>query len=232
MAYKQISPIPAAQGGTGAKTFTANGVLCGNGTSGVKSAPPTRSGAYLCSQGSGVTSAFTNGNSFVLITSKSAVGGASTVPFTSAITSTYSTYFLLFTDLSAASGHTDTPVMRWSTNNGSTYVSTGYQSSVDWFSYNSTSVANFPNTDRMAIGASPVGGTVGTNGFIWMHNLTNGANAYMYGQAYDDDGGSFQRHMSISSSSSTTNVNAFEIFWNGGATTFGTGTFSLYGLLE
>lgn len=233
MAYKRISPITVDEGGIGVKTLTANGPLYGNGTSAIQSISAfNRSGAYLASQGSSLIPVFTNGNTLVLLSSKTAVGGAGTVDFTSLISTTYSTYFLLYTVVSASVGHVDTPVMRFSTNNGTSYVTSGYRSSLNFNVYNSTTITNVTNTDRMAIGASPAAVSVGVNGHLWMHNLKTSKNAYMYGQAFDFDGASFQRHMTFSSSTTSTQVDAFRIFWNGGGNIFGTGKFSLYGLLE
>jgi hypothetical protein len=52
-----VTPVPVADGGTGAATLTANAVLVGNGTSAVQVVAPGTNGNVLTSNGSAWTSA-------------------------------------------------------------------------------------------------------------------------------------------------------------------------------
>ena len=228
MAYRTLKSVP--EGGTGNITLAADGVLYGNGTSAIGVTNVNRAGAYLASQGSGVPPLFTNGNSFVLINSTAVSGSPHTIAFTSLISATYNIYFFLYTNLAGSAA--DTPAMRFSTNNGSSYIATGYTTSLNWNSYNSTTITNTTFADRFAIGVSPNQSTEGSNGYCWIHNTKNGADVAAYGQAYDQDGGGFQRRATFSTFLAATSVNAFELLWGGGGTTFATGTLSLFGLLE
>jgi len=63
MAYKRISPIVVTEGGTGAKTFTAHGVLLGEGTSAIAALAAAATGATLMGS-TGADPAFTGSPSF------------------------------------------------------------------------------------------------------------------------------------------------------------------------
>ena len=58
MAYKRVSPAPVVEGGTGAQTLTAHGVLVGEGTSAVTPLSVGSNGQLLCGS-SGADPAFT-----------------------------------------------------------------------------------------------------------------------------------------------------------------------------
>jgi len=89
-------PLPAGSGGTGVASLTANNVLLGNGTSAVQFVAPGTAGNVLASNGTTWTSATPATGAMVALSSVSA-SGASTVTFNSSlITSTYSTYAVIF----------------------------------------------------------------------------------------------------------------------------------------
>ncbi len=69
MSYKRISPAPITEGGTGAQSFTTNGVIYGNGTSAL-----------------GATAAGTTGQVLTGVTSSAPVWGSPPVSFTWAVT--------------------------------------------------------------------------------------------------------------------------------------------------
>ena len=122
-----VTTVPVANGGTGANTLAANNVLLGNGTSAPLTVAPSTSGNILTSNGTTwVSQAPTPPGTatYELITTVNA-SGASTVDFTS-LSSTYSQYIVVVTNMSVARATGAYVDIRVSQNNGSTYDASGY----------------------------------------------------------------------------------------------------------
>ena len=66
--------LPVGNGGTGATTFTANGVLVGNGTSAVAAVDLSTKGGILIGDGSGNPSALAVGSNTLVLTADSSAG--------------------------------------------------------------------------------------------------------------------------------------------------------------
>lgn len=108
--------LPVANGGTGATTLTANGVLIGAGTSAVTSVAPGTSGNVLTS----------NGTAWVSTTPITFTGGTTTTGntiFTISVPSTVKRVTLMLTGVQTASGNS-IPMVRLGSSGGLT--TTGY----------------------------------------------------------------------------------------------------------
>ena len=141
MAYKQKSPQPVTEGGTGASTLT--GVLTGNGTSSITANTVTQygvliggasnavsstavgtSGDVLTSNGAGNDPTFETpsggSGSFVFISGQTA-SNSSSLDFTG-LSTTYMGYLAVFVSIRAATDGAEF-IMRTSTDNGSSFNS-------------------------------------------------------------------------------------------------------------
>ena len=88
----------------------------------------------------------TVGSGWVLLDTKS--GSASTsIPFTSLLSSTYDTYALVFKSLRIPARLT----LQFSSNNGSSYINSGYISAFNNFAYNSSTWSNTNVTSGFVI---------------------------------------------------------------------------------
>ena len=74
MSYKRISPQPIVEGGTGAQTFTSNGVLLGNGTSAISATTAGTTGQVLTGVTSGAPTFQSPAASSITITGDSGGG--------------------------------------------------------------------------------------------------------------------------------------------------------------
>lgn len=118
-----------AGGGTGAVTYTAYGVITGGTTStgALQSVTPGTNPQVLQSNGASSLPTWVTGpsgtNYLVLIQTQNP-SGASSVTFTSGISSTYNNYLILMNSIKLSAAN---PLqLQLSTNGGSTYITTGY----------------------------------------------------------------------------------------------------------
>lgn len=109
-----------AEGGTGLATLTANSVLLGNGTANVQLIAPSTSGNVLTSNGTTWTSAAAAGGSELVLLATATASTSSTLDFTSVITSSYSSYRLVFENLLTST--TATIGVKLSADNGANYT--------------------------------------------------------------------------------------------------------------
>lgn len=161
-------------------------------------------------------------SSFVLLSSQT-VSGAASVPFTSLITSMYATYMLISSNVSVST--TAQPTIQISTNNGSSWISTGYTSGITINAYNATTWTNGTYTTYTPAMNNLLSSDTG-NSTIFMYNLTNGSNYYANGTGSQINSGTLQ-NLIMTSTNATTNVNAIRIIGTAGTIS---GTFALYGL--
>jgi hypothetical protein len=244
-----------AGGGTGQVTLTNHGVLVGAGTSAITqlstgssgqvlqsggaSADPTystatypatagTSGNLLVSDGTNIvsSSASASGASLVYLLSQSA-NNSTALTYTSLITSTYSSYLIIGSNVTPATNG-DKIKIQVSTNNGSSYVTSSYLSGGTGAAYNSTTLANTSITSGLLITAAEDNNSVSTC-YGYLTNLQNGAAARYIGMSTDFSS-AVPRWTACTGSSTSTSVNAIKILGNVGNIT--TGTFTLYGIKE
>lgn len=158
------------------------------------------------------------------------VSSASSIAFTTGITSTYTNYVLLFYDviLSVAQA---TMSMEFSTNGGSSYLTSGYQSGITFlqFSSPSASFSQVNSTSQFVLIIAGPDASSTMAGTINIYDLTNGATPKIIGDTISTDTGSCYWQKTFGKQATGT-INAIKIFPSSGNIT--SGTFSLYGLVK
>ena len=220
--------LVVANGGTGNTTFTPYSVITAGTTatgafqnvSGVGTL-----GQVLTSNGSGAVPSWQSGGGLVYI-AKQTASSSSTISFTSAITSTYNTYLIIWSNLTPST--TADLHMLVSTNNGSSYISSGYQSGLYFLEFNSATFTNDNSTTYVWLTANSPSGQY-ASGQLWLTNLLNGTPFQCWGEGNFRAAGNCYRAMTVANCTAT-NVNAIQFSMSSGNIT--TGTFTLYGLLN
>ena len=219
-----------AGGGTGNTTFTAYSVICAGTTatgafqnvSGLGS-----SGNVLVSNGAAALPTWqvnSGVGNLVLIQSQAASSSASLV-FTSGITSTYNTYLLVWSNYTPQTT-TTLLELQVSTNGGSSYIATNYQSDMWVISHNMTGVGNVNSTTFMYLNQNISTGAF-TSGQYWLTNVTNGNAIQGYGIGNNSSDASIEF---VAGTNTANTINALKILSSSG--NLANGTFTLYGLLE
>lgn len=223
------NPITVSQGGSGDSSLTAYAVVCGGTTStgALQSVSGVGSAAQvLTSNGSSALPTWQNpaSNSWILLNTQTASSSASLTFSSTYITSTYSSYAVVFTNIVNAS--TSGLQMQWSTNNGSTYLSTSYQSGVQYNTYNSNTFNNASSTSICVLSSTAVNASSTFNGTCYLFLPTSAAAAFngqMFWQGTVTANG-----LVFGTNSGTTTINNIQFLFGTGNIT--SGTISLYGL--
>lgn len=227
------NPIQVADGGLGVSTLTtAYAPVCAGTTATgpvqVASTGLGTSGFVLTSNGASAVPSFQSAaGNLILIQTQNASGTPATISFTSGITSQYTTYFMVYSNV-IASTSVDTLAMQWSTNGGSGYITTGYGSSTISSLYSSATLLDTSSTTYCVV-AYESSTTIPLNGSLWMYNLATAQVPICTGQYFG--GASTRQGFNSGNNTTTSGVNAFKLYFVSGAT-FTTGTFSLYGLIQ
>lgn len=223
--------LTVANGGTGIATTTAYGVICGGTTStgALQNAGAGSSGQVLVSGGSSALPSFSASSgvgSLVKITTVTA-SSSSSLTITSGITSTYRNYLLVF---DGVVGSTNANLLvRYSSNGGSSYISSGYTSGVNLYSYNSSTAVRNTNIATGVILADALATTNTNAGSVYLFNLTT-SNIITNGGTSVVQDGSISYYYQIAGSYNTgTAMNALEILPSAGNMT--TGNFTLFGIV-
>lgn len=209
---------------------SANQILASDSSNVLGSISPGSSGQVLTSNGGSSLPSFQNavGGSLVYIGSQTANNSASVV-FTSGISATYNTYFVTFNHYVPATASTNL-ILRVSSNSGSSYITTGYNSIVFW---SNTTGATQNNTTT---GFNLIGNTIANSaaegcGSFYMYNVTNGGQPAITGTiGYFDVAPSAATGTCYGRGPSATTVNAIQFIASSGNIT--TGVFNLYGVRE
>lgn len=169
---------------------------------------------------------------WILIQTQTASNSAS-LAFTTGITTTYNTYVLVVDNYVPATNTTNL-LLQISTNGGSSYINSGYQTGVTYFQYNSTTVNNANSTTSFLLNSSIPSTTDGCSGVYFLYGFTaNTANVRpSYGASLGGrTGGAVGMALAGGNyAAASTLVNAFQIISSSG--NLSTGTFTLYGILE
>ncbi len=184
-------------------------------------------GQVLTSNGAGVAPTYQdNASKFILISSQSASSSA-TISFTGL--TTYNNYLLVWRSIWAA---TSTAILELlvSTNNGSTYQTTGYAGGINYNSVSSTAITNNNSTAYFPLSGSNNSG-VNNSGNLFINDINTGDTVCINGQVSYLDSTSGLRSMGvISGRSGQTAVNAIRLQMSSG--NIASGTFTLYGIKE
>lgn len=198
-------------------------VLVGSSGGTITSATPNVAGFALTSNGSSSAPTFQippQGGSSILIQSQSVVSGTS-VTFSTGISSRFSNYLLVISNVRSPAATNS--YLQWSTNGGSSFISTGYQCGVNYGSYStpfsSGSLAVY-TTYAYTSYAINIGSAAS---FVQLMDITNGGQPKVFV-------GGTPIWQSMSLSPTVANVNAFKISLIKGLIV--EGVFTLYGILE
>ena len=213
----------------GITSATADQILTVNSSDQIASIAAGTAGQVLVSNGAGSAPSFQASSgvgSLVLIATKTASSSAS-ITFTSNITATYNTYLISWSNVKPSANAALTAQV--STNNGSSYISTNYQSGLFYYTYNSTTVNNSNSTSTIYLTTNILNSSY-CCGQLWIANTGNGGTFQCWGNGTGvNSGSSVCDYMNYAATNTATSVNAIELLFNSGNIT--TGTFNLYGLV-
>ncbi|MBP6892542.1 hypothetical protein KBB68_03080 [Candidatus Babeliales bacterium] len=233
-AWISTSPAASTFGGTGNSSLTAYALITGGTTS---TAPLQQisgtgsSGQVLTSNGAGALPSWqadgntgtTNG--FVFLKTVTASNSAY-LSFNSAdLSSTYKVFCIVIHGIAPSIASVSLQAL-WSTNNGSTYLNTGYSAGVNYLSYNTTAVTNVNSSTFIPLGSttnlyySGVLYFYGANGALSSGPALSGITASGYTPVYGNV---------IATISGNPNVNNIKFQFS--SENISSGSISLYGLV-
>lgn len=224
------NPVTVPQGGTGDATLTAYAVLAGGTTStaAVQSVSGVgTSSQVLVSNGAAALPTWQAAptGSWTLIRTATASASANITFTSSDITATYTQYVAMLQNITNATG-TVVLNLDFSTNNGSTYLGSGYFSGLNSNPYNSTTLTNASSTTTSPLTPSITNTTVPINGILYMF-LPASAVLSCNGSLYTTDTTSTFINI-VGTNTGTTTINNIRFSYSSGNIT--SGTISLYGI--
>lgn len=231
-AWNSPIPIPISKGGTNATSMvTTNGVNYFDGTL-INTVPNGTAGQVLASA-AGLSAPFwaSIGES-TLIQTIVASNNAS-INFTTGITSTYNTYMFVYTNVNSSGG--GVLRMRISTNGGSSYLTTGYNSGAYEYLTATGGIGAISGTVNdsyvMVGGGTALSTSYGVSGTLFAYGIQTSNNPMVAGNGFKfffspSQGGYYDWYGGYNTT--TTPVNAFQFTFAVGNVT--QGTFSLYGI--
>lgn len=230
-------PIDVSSGGTGLSTATtAYGVLAAGttATGAFQNIGTGLTGQILTSNGAGALPTFqaaAGGGDFVLLSTVTPTSSSSIIFDNTIITSAYQTYKIVYNSLQNSGLTSQGADLVISTNNGSTYLSTGYQADCWYMGIGIGFWQNFGITAtymRLFLGG---GGIV--SGETYLYNVGTSRNLTMKTDVTVTDNATpsntYWEH-SAGLNSSSANVNNIKITPTGVGNTFNAGTISIYGI--
>lgn len=237
-ANNRSNPLGVSAGGFGVSSLTAYVPLCsGTTTTGAIQQATTgfsTAGAVLTSSGAGNLPSWQSGQgSFILLNTQTASSVASISFSSTYITSTYTSYFLKFTNVkNTSSSPSQGPFsVTFSTNNGSSYLSTSYQSGYIQYVYNSSTLANNSSTTLgLLCNASSTSANLNPlHGEIFFSFPQSGIASYVGRCTSQSSTNAFMSNC-YGINSGTTAINNIKFAYN--SNNIATGTFSLYGIIQ
>jgi hypothetical protein len=228
MAYNSL-PMLVKQGGSGSTSFTAYAPICGGtGTTAAWQSASTglsTSGYVLTSTGSSSVPTFQASGGWDLLSTQNGSSIAS-ISFNSLISSSFVSYILLFSAVPQTAG--DTLNLTISNDNGSTYVTTNYQSGISSLPYDSTTISNINTTSTVYLSGA-LATTNGCCGVAYLSIPTSGAGFACTGTiCYYANTSNKITAANINAENTSTTMSAFKVNMSSGNIT--SGTFSLYGV--
>jgi len=180
MAYKRISPIPVIEGGTGIQSATAYAPICGGTTTtGAFQSASTgfsNSGYVFTSNGSSALpdwQATSGGSGSWVLVSEQDASASSLIAFTSI--GSYTNYILLLNKI-GINTNTAQLQIQVSDDNGSSYVTTGYETGMIWTAYNSATQNNVNSASAFVITGPATNGADYGSGEILLSDVNGGTN--------------------------------------------------------
>jgi len=251
VAYKRISPQPVSEGGTGAKTLT--GVLTGNGTSAVTANTITQYTVLLGDSSNAVSNVSGTGTSGQILTSNGAgsnptwqtnSGGIgtwvlierqvastdATLDFTTGIDNTYDCHVFVINHITTDSMSSTSLRLLYSTNTGSSYLSTNYKSGFVTSGYTSASLTNENSNVHVQLSGGTIDTHNGISGMIYFYGLGTSSDAQcLYYIVWKDiEGGGLSHLRGVGNNSTTSGVDAIRFLFGTGNIL--SGSIALYGI--
>lgn len=144
----QTSPTSVSSGGTGLSVASAAYAVLVGGTNSIapiQMVAPGTSGQVFTSNGAGALPSWTKNNGFVLLKTIAASNSANLTFNSSDFSSDFSVFMIIIEGLDPL-GVGVTLQGTFSTNNGSSYLSTGYSSGMGSLTYNGTAISSLNST--------------------------------------------------------------------------------------
>lgn len=228
-----VTPISVSNGGTGKTSFVANAVIAG-GTTGTGALQNISglgtAGQILVSTGASSLPTWQNNpggaaGAWILLQTQTASNSA-TISFT-AISSTYTTYVVIYTNVIAATNSVQHQ-MRFSTNGGSSYLTTGYTAGAQLYPW-SGGLTNVNSTTFCPLsGAADMTTGFPTSGQIFLYGLGISSIPVQTGEFSTAQAANMISGLLLGGYASAITANAIRFQMSSGNIT--SGTYSLYGL--
>lgn len=185
------------------------------------------SGNVLTSDGTNWTSAAASSGAMVKLATTTASNQA-TVSFTSGITSTYSVYVVFLSNIIPIDA---APIlsMQASTNGGSSYLNTNYQSGLNYIAYNSATWGNVNITTGFYVSSSSSGAAAGISGSLYLYGLPTTNYKFLIGSVNSSISAVNYCLQSNGVQTTSSAVNAIQFSFSTG--NISSGVFSLYGIV-
>ena len=217
-------------------SLSADGVLYATSTGLISSTAVGSSGQVLTSNGSGSAPTFqAGGGAWVKLQTQTASSSAS-ISFTSTyITSTYENYAVIMSNIVPATNAVGLN-MTVSTNNGSSYLSSGYNANAGFCSSSSGNINSTNSTSAFPLvetGSNPLKNTagIGLSGTLYLTNWTSGTTYPQVsgsGQYLESSAGVIVIGLWGGYGPTTSAINNIKFAMSSG--NISTGTFTLYGI--
>ncbi len=221
------NPLIVPNGGTGLASLTTYAPLLGGtaSTSALQQVALGATGTALTSAGAAALPTWANGAGAITELSTQTVSGVSNINFDNTIiNSTYTKYLCVYNNF--VYGFTSPPIsFIVSSDNGSTFLTTGYQSGNTVVTYNSTSLSPFSLATAAYIYRSQGAATV-VNGYFYVNFPASAPMSYV-GRWSQKLAANSQRGKTFGNNTSTATVNYMRVQVT--SSTF-SGTFTVYGI--
>lgn len=167
-------------------------------------------------------------DALVLIQTQHVAGGTNSIQFIN-LPNIYTTYFLTYNDVSAQPNGTNFTLL-FSTDNGATFINSGYQAGengifwnnfIGWINANQTTSIFLAGNSQLQFTSS---------GQMWLYNLQSTVSPFILGTTLQNTAGLQLEGLEQAYNTTTTPVNALKI--QCGIIDVIFGTFSLYGLVQ
>ena len=212
--------------------ITQYDILVGGASNAIVSVTPNTSGYVLTSNGTSANPSFqvpASASGALIELAKRTASNSAAISFTSIVSSSYSTYFLNYSNVVPATADT-TLNLQISTNNGSSWIASSYEGGclvLNW----STGGQFYSSSTSSAVLTNIIGNSQnGLAGNTWLYNLQNSQGFLCRGTAVyvaSTPQATMDDHFGWNTN---TSVNAIRLVMNAGNIT--SGTFTLYGLVE